>query len=69
MGGGLFGQRYFMDCDELQFFSTKKLNQDALENFISRLRISITDYEQHEVQFLTARLNSMKFLRDEFKQL
>ncbi|XP_036346865.1 uncharacterized protein LOC118756197, partial [Rhagoletis pomonella] len=62
-------QDVFENCKDLNFILLGKLNQDALENFFYRIRATQginTHPSGHEIQYIVARLISMKILRRKF---
>lgn len=63
-------QEIFDQHVNLNFIFLGKLNQDALENFFFRIRASQginTHPSAHEIQYIVARLISMKILRQRFE--
>ncbi|XP_053956808.1 uncharacterized protein LOC128862289 [Anastrepha ludens] len=63
-------EELFQQHQNLKFIFLGKLNQDCLENFFYRVRASQginTHPTAHEVQYIVARLISMKILRQRFE--
>ncbi|XP_054736591.1 uncharacterized protein LOC129243539 [Anastrepha obliqua] len=64
-------EELFIEHSSLKFIFTGKMNQDALENFFYRIRASQgmnTHPSAHEIQYIVARLISMKILRQRFEK-